>query len=156
MVGDALVVLGNVALEVLDVILLLGECGCKVVIGREAFLIFLVGVNLLLGLALGLQLGHGLLGHGQRSGLKVFQLLNLLGQVFDLGQLLFLLGNQLRDGLFVGVDLVDLALDDLIELRTHHVRVRVEATPRLIDLPGQLVPNRLEPSAYCTKHFISY
>ncbi len=35
-------------------------------------------------------------------------------------------------------------------------KIYVEATPRLIDLPGQLVPNRLEPSAYCTKHFISY
>ena len=80
MVGDAAVVLTNIILEVLDVILLLGQRGGEVVVGGETFLVVGVGVEFLLGFALTLELGHGLLGHGQGAGLEVFQLLHRLGQ----------------------------------------------------------------------------
>ena len=156
MVSDAVIVLGHIALKVFNVILFFGERRGEIVVRSEALFVLLIGVNLFLGLALGLQLGYGLLGHGQCTGLEIFQFLHFLGQPLDLGQFFLLLGDQFGHGLLVGVDLADLAFNDLIKLGPHHMRIGVEPTPCLVYLPGQFVPNRLEPPAYCTKHIMIY
>ena len=136
MVGDAAVVLANITLEILDVILLLGQRGGEIVVGSEAFLVVGVGVDYLIGFALALELGHCLLGHGKSPGLEVLQFLHLIGQRLDLGHLLLLLGDERGHGLLVGVDLVDFILDDFIKLGPHHVRIGVQSTTSLIHRPG--------------------
>ena len=80
MAGDAAVVFADVALEILDVVLFLGQRGGEVVVGGEAFFVLRIVVELLLGLAFALQLGHGLPRHGERAGLEILEFVHLLRQ----------------------------------------------------------------------------
>ncbi len=93
-----------------------------------------------------------LLGLGEGAGLEAFEVGDLLAQGFDLGHLVFLLGDEPRDGLFVDLDLVDLVANDLVKLGPDHMRVGVQHATGGVNLTGQQIADRLYPTTDGSEH----